>query len=81
MKLSTLILAAGQGIRMKSSLPKVLHTLLGHPLAWYALQAARQVSPEKPVMVIGHGAGEVQKALGDQAEYVIQNHYSALGML
>ncbi len=72
MKLSTLILAAGQGTRMKSSLPKVLHKLVGQPMAWYAMQAARQVSPEKPVLVIGYGALEVQKALGDQAEYVLQ---------
>jgi bifunctional UDP-N-acetylglucosamine pyrophosphorylase/glucosamine-1-phosphate N-acetyltransferase len=72
MTLSTVILAAGQGTRMKSNLPKVLHKLLGQPMAWYALQAARQVSSEKPVMVVGYGADQVQKTLGDQASYVLQ---------
>jgi bifunctional UDP-N-acetylglucosamine pyrophosphorylase/glucosamine-1-phosphate N-acetyltransferase len=72
MKLSAVILAAGQGIRMKSNLPKVLHLLLGKPMAWYALETARQVTGEKPVVVIGHGAGQVRQMLGDQADYVLQ---------
>lgn len=72
MKLSAVILAAGQGTRMKSNLPKVLHLLLGKPMAWYALEAARQVTRETPVMVIGHGAEQVRQVLGDQAEYVLQ---------
>jgi len=72
MKLSTVILAAGQGTRMKSILPKVLHNLLGKPMAWYSLEATRQVTAEKPVMVIGHGAEQVRQALGDQVEYVLQ---------
>ncbi len=72
MKLSTVILAAGQGTRMKSNLPKVLHSLLGRPMAWYALEAVRQVTGDRPVMVIGHGADQVRQALGDQAEYVLQ---------
>ena len=72
MKLSAVILGAGQGTRMKSNLPKVLHMLLGKPMAWYALEAARKVTGEKPVMVIGHGADQVRQVLGDQAEYVLQ---------
>jgi bifunctional UDP-N-acetylglucosamine pyrophosphorylase/glucosamine-1-phosphate N-acetyltransferase len=72
MKLSAVILAAGQGTRMKSNLPKVLHLLLGKPMAWYALEAARQVTGDKPLIVIGHGADQVRQVLGDQAEYVLQ---------
>ncbi|MFZ0532639.1 MAG: bifunctional UDP-N-acetylglucosamine diphosphorylase/glucosamine-1-phosphate N-acetyltransferase GlmU [Anaerolineales bacterium] len=72
MKLSAVILAAGQGTRMKSNLPKVLHSLLGRPMAWYVLEAVRQVTGDRPVMVIGHGADQVRQALGDQAEYVLQ---------
>jgi bifunctional UDP-N-acetylglucosamine pyrophosphorylase/glucosamine-1-phosphate N-acetyltransferase len=72
MKLSAVILAAGQGTRMKSGSPKVLHPLLGKPLAWYALEAVRQVTNTKPVMVIGHQAEQVRQALGDQAAYVLQ---------
>lgn len=72
MNLSTVILAAGLGTRMKSGQPKVLHKLLGKPMAWYAMEAARQLSTRKPVMVIGYGADQVQKELGDQADFVIQ---------
>ena len=72
MKISSVILAAGQGTRMKSNLPKVLHQLLGKPMAWYALEAARQVTATQPVMVIGHGAEQVRLALGDAADYVLQ---------
>ena len=72
MRLSAVILAAGQGTRMKSRLPKVLHSLLGKPMACYPLEAARQVTHSTPVMVIGHGADQVRQVLGDQAEYVLQ---------
>jgi bifunctional UDP-N-acetylglucosamine pyrophosphorylase/glucosamine-1-phosphate N-acetyltransferase len=72
MRLSAVILAAGQGTRMKSRLPKVLHPLLGKPMACYALEAAQQVTHSTPVMVIGHGADQVRQTLGDQAEYVVQ---------
>jgi bifunctional UDP-N-acetylglucosamine pyrophosphorylase/glucosamine-1-phosphate N-acetyltransferase len=41
-------------------------------MAWYALEAARRVTHTTPVMVIGHGADQVRQALGDQAEYVLQ---------
>ena len=72
MNLSAIILAAGQGTRMKSNLPKVLHQILGQPMAWYALDTARQVIHSTPLMVIGHGADQVRQGLGDQAEYVLQ---------
>ena len=72
MRLSAVILAAGQGTRMKSRLPKVLHTLVGKPMAYYALEAARRVTHSAPVLVIGHGAEQVRQVLGDQAEYVLQ---------
>ncbi len=72
MNISAVILAAGQGTRMRSNLPKVLHLLLGRPMAWYALEAVRQVTGSMPVMVIGHGADEVRQTLGEQAEYVLQ---------
>ena len=72
MNLSAVILAAGQGTRMQSKLPKVLHALLGKPMAWYTLEAVRQVTHSTPVLVIGYAAGQVRQALGDQAEYVLQ---------
>jgi bifunctional UDP-N-acetylglucosamine pyrophosphorylase/glucosamine-1-phosphate N-acetyltransferase len=73
MNLSVILLAAGQGTRMKSSLPKVLHRVCGQPMAQYALNTARQITDQKPVLVIGHGAEQVRDVLGDQCDYVIQS--------
>lgn len=55
-----ILLAAGEGKRMKSSLPKVLHPLLGRPMGHYALQAALDAGCESAVIVVGHQAQEVQ---------------------
>ena len=72
MKVTAVLLAAGQGTRMKSSLPKVLHPFCGKPLVWHALEALKQAATETPVVVIGHGADEVKKYLGDSADCVLQ---------
>ncbi|MER3513954.1 MAG: bifunctional UDP-N-acetylglucosamine diphosphorylase/glucosamine-1-phosphate N-acetyltransferase GlmU, partial [Chloroflexota bacterium] len=72
MHLAVVILAAGQGTRMKSDLPKVLHPLGGHPLVTYSLNAARTLTDAKPVLVVGHGAERVREVVGDQAVLVLQ---------
>lgn len=72
MKISAVILAAGQGTRMRSALPKVLHPVLGKPMASYSVKAASHATGTRPVVVIGHGADGVRQALGDIAEYVVQ---------
>ncbi|MCB9109882.1 MAG: bifunctional UDP-N-acetylglucosamine diphosphorylase/glucosamine-1-phosphate N-acetyltransferase GlmU [Anaerolineales bacterium] len=72
MKITAVLLAAGQGTRMKSSLPKVLHPVAGRPMIWHALQAIQQSTTEKPVVVVGHGAEEVTQYLGDSAQTVLQ---------
>lgn len=72
MHLAVVILAAGQGTRMKSDFPKVLHPLGGHPLVTYSLNAARSLSDARPVLVIGHGAERVREIVGDQAILVLQ---------
>jgi len=72
MKISTIILAAGQGTRMVSDLPKVLHPLNGKPLILYAVEAAESVGSEKPVVVIGNGAEKVREVVGDRAAFAIQ---------
>ncbi|MFU8770984.1 MAG: bifunctional UDP-N-acetylglucosamine diphosphorylase/glucosamine-1-phosphate N-acetyltransferase GlmU [Anaerolineales bacterium] len=72
MKITPVILAAGQGTRMRSDLPKVLHPLLGKPMVWYAIQTAQEVSDERAVMVIGHGGEEVRRAVGQVVEFVVQ---------
>ncbi len=72
MKIVAILLAAGQGTRMKSSLPKVLHPLCGMPMIWYNLEAVRQASTERPVVVVGHGAEQVCSFVGDAAECAVQ---------
>ncbi|HEV2221133.1 MAG TPA: bifunctional UDP-N-acetylglucosamine diphosphorylase/glucosamine-1-phosphate N-acetyltransferase GlmU [Casimicrobiaceae bacterium] len=57
------ILAAGQGKRMHSALPKVLHPLAGRPLATHVLAAVRTLGPRAIAMVTGHGAQAVETAL------------------
>ena len=57
------ILAAGQGKRMHSALPKVLHPLAGRPLAAHVLAAVRNLGPRAIAMVTGHGAQAVETAL------------------
>ena len=58
-----IVLAAGQGSRMQSDLPKVLHRLGGVPLVGHALAAGRSLDPEEVIVVAGHGADLVEKAL------------------
>lgn len=69
-----ILLAAGKGTRMKSRLPKVLHPLLGRPMAAYPLRALHEATGTRPVVVIGHEAEQVRASLGeDVADYVLQN--------
>ena len=62
MPVAAILLAAGQGTRMNSDLPKVLHPLAGFPLLAHAMAAARTVEPERTVVVTGHGAEAVAAA-------------------
>ena len=69
------VLAAGQGSRMLSDLPKVLHRLGGVPLVGHALAVARTLEPEQVIVVAGHGADKVTKAVGKidpEARIVLQ---------
>ena len=61
-ELGVILLAAGQGTRMKSEIPKVLHPLGGKALFLHALEAARRLDPTIVAIVVGHGASAVQKA-------------------
>ena len=63
MALDIVILAAGQGTRMVSDLPKVLHTLAGKPLLGHVIDAAAALSPRSLSVVIGHGAERVRESM------------------
>ncbi|MBX9917496.1 MAG: bifunctional UDP-N-acetylglucosamine diphosphorylase/glucosamine-1-phosphate N-acetyltransferase GlmU [Nitrosomonas sp.] len=72
-KLNVVILAAGAGKRMQSTLPKVLHTLAGRPLLMHAIDTARLLSPDKICVVIGHGSDQVKQSItGDDLTWVLQ---------
>ena len=66
--LSTLILAAGEGTRMRSSTPKVLHPIAGRPLVEHAVRAAAGLDPDHLVVVIGHGREAVGAKLAGVGE-------------
>jgi len=64
-KTSAVILAAGQGTRMKSGLPKVLHALAGKPLIYYPVRAALEAGCAEVVVVVGHGREAVERYLAE----------------
>jgi bifunctional UDP-N-acetylglucosamine pyrophosphorylase/glucosamine-1-phosphate N-acetyltransferase len=73
MPLHVVILAAGQGKRMRSALPKVLHRIAGRPLLAYVIEAARSLKPERVFVVHGHGGTDVKAAFaGTALEWVEQ---------
>lgn len=63
MTVALIVLAAGQGSRMNSDLPKVLHGLAGAPLIAHALRAGETLAPSRVVVVTGHGAEQVEAAV------------------
>jgi len=77
--MNIVILAAGQGKRMRSHLPKVLHPVAGRPMLGHVIATAQAVAagrggPTRTVAVIGHGAGQVRAAFSDRADvdFVLQ---------
>lgn len=70
--LGALILAAGKGTRMRSSLPKPLIPLAGKPIIYYIIEALKQTGVNHIAIVVGHGADEIKGALGNRFTYVLQ---------
>ena len=64
--MNVVILAAGQGTRMRSELPKVLHRLAGRPLLDYVLDSARALGAARIAVVYGYGGEAVREAIGDE---------------
>lgn len=67
-----IILAAGQGTRMKSKLYKVLHPVCGKPMVDHVLTEIEKNNMDEIVTVVGHGAEMVKKTLGDRTKYALQ---------
>lgn len=70
--LEAIILAAGEGTRMKSELPKVLHAICGRPMIAYAMDLAASAGAKQPVIVLGHGAEAVKPKLPKEIKVVLQ---------
>jgi bifunctional UDP-N-acetylglucosamine pyrophosphorylase/glucosamine-1-phosphate N-acetyltransferase len=80
MSLEIVILAAGQGTRMRSALPKVLHPIAGNSMLGHVIHSARQLEPQRIHVVIGHGADAVRERLAaDDLNFVLQDKQLGTG--
>ncbi len=79
MTVAAVILAAGHGTRMKSTLPKSLHPLAGRPLIEWSLRAVEGLSDLRPVVVVGHARKQVQDYLGERVDYSVQKELLGTG--
>ena len=75
----SLILAAGQGTRMKSELLKVLHPIMGIPMVSLVVDAVKEAGITKPAVVIGHQGDKVRQTLKEQVRYVHQEEQRGTG--
>lgn len=79
MSLTIIVLAAGQGVRMNSELPKVMHPLAGRPMVRFALDAARALEPDNLILVVGYRAELVRQAAGGEVTCVSQEKQLGTG--
>ena len=89
---ATVVLAAGKGTRMRSTLPKMLHLLAGQPMLAHVLKAVEAipttsafaalstpVTPHSPVVVLGHGAEQYKAVFGERCQYALQKELVGTG--
>src|SRR5258708_1181983 len=76
---AAIIMAAGQGKRMNSTLPKVLHSVRGKPMIDWVVQAAQDAGAAKIVVVVGHGREQVIKHLETGVEHAVQEQQLGTG--
>ena len=67
MKSTAVVLAAGHGTRMKSTLPKVLHPIGGRALLWHSLKGVQAATNQPPIVVISNNAEEIRAAVDLEA--------------
>lgn len=77
--LTCVILAAGEGKRMKSAYGKVSHALAGRPILSYVIEAARAIESERIAVVVGHDAERVKQAAGEGVDFVLQEEQRGTG--
>lgn len=76
---AALVLAAGKGTRMNSSLPKVLHPLAGKPMLVRVLNSLSDAGFPAPAVVVGYGADSIREAIGGRCTYVLQERQAGTG--
>ncbi|MBT2637435.1 MULTISPECIES: bifunctional UDP-N-acetylglucosamine diphosphorylase/glucosamine-1-phosphate N-acetyltransferase GlmU [unclassified Bacillus (in: firmicutes)] len=69
---NAIILAAGQGTRMKSKLYKVLHPVCGKPMVQHVIDQVKSLDINEIVTIVGHGAEKVKDQLGEDSQYALQ---------
>ena len=77
--LAIIVLAAGKGTRMKSSLLKVLHPVAGRPMIEHLLASAGELSPQRQVVVTGSGRQQLEAALAGRADFALQDPQHGTG--
>lgn len=77
--LAVVVLAAGQGTRMRSARSKVLHPIAGRPMLAYPLELAEALAPERLVVVVGRDAEAVQEAFAGRARFAVQAEQRGTG--
>lgn len=78
-QVTALILAAGEGKRMKSGQAKVIHRLCGKAMIEWVYEAARDAGVDKCVAIVGHLAEQIMEYMGDKVEYVLQEQRLGTG--
>lgn len=79
MAIQVVILAAGQGKRMYSTIPKVLHPLAGKPLLQHVLQTSATISSKPPIVIYGHQGEQIQAAVTEKVKWVEQKEQLGTG--
>lgn len=72
MRIFSIVLAGGQGKRMKSKLYKVLHPVCGKPMVGHVVDTLEKLEASRRVVIVGHGADAVKEYLGNRVEYALQ---------
>ncbi len=79
MKITAVVLAAGEGKRMKSRLYKVLHPVCGKPMVGHVVDHLSELSIHRTLVIVGHGAEDVKSYLGNGVEYIFQSEQLGTG--
>ncbi|WP_067841281.1 bifunctional UDP-N-acetylglucosamine diphosphorylase/glucosamine-1-phosphate N-acetyltransferase GlmU [Amphibacillus sediminis] len=74
-----IVLAAGQGTRMKSKLYKVLHPVMGKPMVQHVIDQLQALNLDKIITIVGYGAEQVKQQLGSASEFVVQKEQLGTG--